>query len=201
MKKLSAVLFAIICAASIASAKEGAMSYGPKFALNFATESGDNSSYINSSTKFGIGGFVTYGLADPFALQGEVLYNRKGCSIPPPGADPTVTVTGSYLDFVALAKYVIPLEGDIKPSVFVGPSLGILLSASTDQGSTTTDVTKDVSGADFALVFGAGAAHKMGNGSVVFDLRYYLGLSNVHKNSPPSNSNQIFSITVGYAFM
>jgi hypothetical protein len=189
----------MIFVASFASAKQGALSYGPKFALNFASEGGDNSAYISSSTKFGIGGFVTYGLADPFALQGELLYNRKGCIAT--NYNPTVNFTGSYLDFVALAKYLIPLEGDIKPAVFAGPSLGILLSANYTQGGTTTDYSSNVSGADFGLVFGAGAMYKMGNGGIVFDLRYYLGLSNVNKNSIYSNTNQIFSINVGYAFM
>ena len=199
MKKLLTILLFVLFVTTAVSAKEGTLSYGPKFALNFASEGGDNSSYISSSTKFGIGGFVIYGLADPFALQGELLYNRKGCTST--GYNPNVTFTGSYLDVVALAKYLIPLEGDIKPAIFAGPSLGILLSANYEQGGTTTDYTSNVSGADFALVFGAGAAHKMGNGSIIFDLRYYLGLSNVNKNSPPSNTNQIFSINVGYAFM
>jgi hypothetical protein len=199
MKKLLAVLVVMMIAASIGLAKEGALSFGPKFALNFASEGGDNSSYISSSTKFGIGGFVTYGLTDPFALQGELLYNRKGCVST--GYNPNVNFTGSYLDVVALAKFNIQLEGDIKPAIFAGPSLGILLSANYEQGGTTTDYTSNVSGADFALVFGAGAAYKMGNGNIIFDLRYYLGLSNVNKNSPPSNTNQIVSINVGYAFM
>jgi hypothetical protein len=199
MKNLVVVLLLILFIATAALAKEGALSYGPKFALNFASEGGDNTSSVKSSTKFGIGGFVTYDLQYPIVLQGEVLYNRKGCDIT--AYNPTVTVTGSYIDIVALAKYKIQMEGDIKPSVFAGPSLGFLLSANYNQGGTTTDITSDAAGTDFGLVIGAGAGFKAGNGNVLFDLRYYLGLSNVNKNSPPNNTNQILSINVGYAFM
>jgi hypothetical protein len=144
---------------------------------------------------------MIYDLADQFALQGEFLYNRKGCSVPPPAYNPTVTITGSYFDLVALAKYNIPIEGNIKPSVFAGPSFGILLSATANQNGTTTDITSSASGSDFGLIFGGGAMYKMGNRGIVFDLRYYLGFTSVQKNTPPSNTNQIFSINVGYAFM
>jgi hypothetical protein len=199
MKKLFSVLILVIIITSCALAKQDGLSYGPKFALNFASEGGDNSGYYKSSTKFGIGGFVIYDLADPFVLQGELLYNRKGSDVT--AYNPTVSITGSYIDIVALAKYNIQIDGTIKPSVFAGPSLGILLSANYVQGGTTTDLTSNASGADFGLVFGAGAMYKMGNGDLLFDLRYYLGMSNVNKNSPPSNTNQVFSINVGYAFM
>jgi len=199
MKKLFEVLGIILFVASFASAKQGAMSFGPKFALNFASEGGDNTNYIKSSTKFGIGGFVTYDLAEQFGLQGELLYNRKGCDVT--FFIPTITKTETYLDIVALAKYIIPVEGNIKPALFAGPSLGILLSANYEQGGTTTDNTSSASGADFGLVFGAGAMYKMDNGGIMLDLRYYVGLSNVAKSSPPNNTNQIFSINVGYAFM
>jgi hypothetical protein len=196
MKKLLAMLVLIIIVASFASARPGAMSFGPKFALNFASEGGDNSSYISSSTKFGIGGFMTYSLADQFALQGELLYNRKGCS-----TTNNVTYTGSYLDFVALAKYIIPVEGNIKPSAFAGPSIGFLLSASASNSTESQDITSSVSGVDFGLVFGAGAMYTLGKGGITFDLRYYLGFTNVNKTSPPSNTNQVFSLNFGYAFM
>jgi hypothetical protein len=199
MKKLIAVLVIILIVASCASAKQGTLTYGPKFALNFASEGGDNGNYITSSTKFGIGGFAIYGLEGPFAVQGELLYNRKGCGVT--GYSSAVTVTGSYIDIVALAKYNIQMDGLIKPSVFVGPSLGILLGANVDQGGTVTDITSNASGTDFGLVLGAGAMYNMGSGNIMVDLRYYLGFSNVNKVSPPSNTNQIFSINVGYAFM
>ena len=198
MKRFILLLAILVIVVGAVSARPGTMTIGPKFALNFATEGGDNSSYIKSSTKFGIGGFFTYDILDQFGVQGELLYNRKGCDIT--AYNPVVTVTGSYLDIVALAKYMIPIEGNFKPNVFAGPSLGLLLGATIYQGSQSADYSSNVSGADFGLIFGAGAAYKVGPGSIVFDLRYYVGLSNVNKDNQFSNTNQIFSINTGYAF-
>jgi hypothetical protein len=184
----------------IVSVQRGALSVGPKFGLNFATFGGDNASYISVTTKFLFGGFLGYNLAQNFDLQLELLYNATGMAYSINGATGNYSI--SYLEIVPLAKYNIPVAPSIKIFVVAGPQLGIKLSAYLHQNanSTDTDCGQYISGADFDIVLGTGVSFKLGPGSLITDLRYNIGLSNVNKTSPPSNTNQVFSWAVGYAF-
>ena len=80
---------------------------------------------------FAVGGFVTYSINEIFAIQPELLYTMKG-------AKGTCEWDGlceewkdklTYLEIPVLAKFTIPTEGKIAPNLFIGPALGILLSA------------------------------------------------------------------------
>lgn len=184
----------------------GTLSVGIKGGLNFATIGGDDASELKTVMKFNGGAFLAYDILDQLVLQGELLYDQKGCKWDETGATlPTRSWTLSYLDIVALAKYVIPTQGDIKPVLYGGPSLGILLSAKIHEegsGQSLDENIKDnIAGTDFSLVIGAGAMYKIGNGGLLFDIRYCIGLSNINKNSTDNNTNQVFSVNIGYAFM
>ena len=187
--------------------QQGALGFGPKFELNFANVGGDGTSEAKSATLIGFGGFVTYNVAEQVALQGELLYNQKGFKIEGTmySVNYTATQSFSYLELVTLVKYIIPTDGNVKPIVFAGPDLGILLSANehVEAGTQSTDVDfkNNISGVDFGLIFGAGISIKLGSGVLLIDGRYNLGLANINKNSTVSNTNQVIGISIGYAFM
>jgi hypothetical protein len=197
MKKLFTVLVAIALIASFASAQEGKgiTGYGPKIQLNFATIGGDNTSGYSSTTLIGFGGFLINNVAEEFDIQAEAMYDQKGCEI---GSG---SLTLGYIELNGLAKYLIPMEGDIKPTVFAGPSIGILVSATGNPGSV--DMKDQFEGLDYGLIFGAGASMNVGDGSILFDVRYNLGLANILKigGSVLSQKNQVIGISVGYAFL
>jgi hypothetical protein len=206
MKKLLTVLLIMIFAASFALAQrksyrassdeDGGISVGPKFGLNFATIGGDQSSQLSTTTKFFFGGFLDYNLVKEFDLQGELLYNTTGASYT--GGN----LSASYLEIVALAKYNLPVDRSVKIFFVAGPQLGIKLSANqhSDANSSDTDISTVVSGTDFDIVFGTGVAFKVGPGKIIVDLRYNIGLSNINKTGVASNTNQVFSLGVGYGF-
>jgi hypothetical protein len=206
MKKLLTVLLIVIFAASFALAQrksyrtysdeDGALSVGAKFGLNFASVGGDNSSSYSGTTKIFFGGFMDYNIIKDFGVRGELLYNTTGTGIP------NGDVSFSYLEIVALAKYNISVDPSVKIFFDAGPQLGIKLSANAhnNANSTDTDISSQVSGTDFDIVIGTGVSFKVGTGSIIADLRYNIGLSNLNKTSPPSNTNQVFSLGVGYAF-
>ena len=131
-----------------------------------------------------------------------MLYNTTGTGFSNQYYGVTGNIGISYLEIVALAKYNIPIAPTVKIFFVAGPQLGIKLSANQyiDQNSTNTDVSSNVSGSDFDIVLGTGASFKVGPGSITADLRYNIGLSNVWKTSPPNNTNQVFSLAVGYGF-
>ncbi len=196
MKKLFTVLVVITLVASFAAAQDVAVTgFGPKAQLNLASISGDQSSDLKMTVQFAVGGFLTVSLMPELDLQGEVLYDQKGAKVDVTGGE---TMTLGYIEGNLLAKYNIPMEGDIKPAIFAGPSLGILMSAS--YGSE--DIKSDLESLDYGVIFGAGVTIPAGDGSVLIDARYNLGLANIRKTggSVISNQNQVISLSVGYAF-
>ncbi len=197
MKRILLVSILSLFLVGMASA-QSISAVGPKFGLNFATFGGDNSSYISGTTKFFFGGFLQYDINKNFALQGELLYNTVGCSYSYQGQSGNNGIT--YLELVALAKYSIPVDKSVKIFFVAGPQFGIKLSANnhSDAGNVDTDISSGISGSDFDIVLGTGAAFKVGPGNIIVDLRYNIGLSNVNKTSPPNNTNQVFSLGVGY---
>jgi hypothetical protein len=195
MEKLFLVLVAIVLVASFAVAQD-ITGYGPKVQLNLATVSGDYSSNFKTAALIGFGGFLTMNVCPDLDLQGEVMFDQKGTDI-----DGGSSYTLKYISTNVLAKYPIPMEGDIKPTVFAGPSIGILVGATANPGSV--DIKDNLEGLDYGLIFGAGASMKVGDGSILFDVRYNLGLANILKTggSVLSQKNQVIGISVGYAFL
>jgi hypothetical protein len=179
---------------------QGITAVGPKFGLNFTTFGGDNSNVFTTTTKFFFGGFMQYDFIKNFGLQGELLYNSVGAGVSAQGQTGSYGI--SYLEIVALAKYSIPVDKSVKIFFVAGPQFGIKLSANahSDASSTDTDISSNISGSDFDIVIGTGAAFKVGPGSIIVDFRYNIGLSNVNKTSPPNNTNQVFNLGVGYGF-
>jgi len=196
MRNILTVLIAIALIATFAMAQGITVTgYGPKAQLNLANISGDNSDNNKIAVMFGVGGFLNVNIIPELDVQGEVLYNQKGCKVDTSGGE---TKTLAYLDVDVLAKYNIPMEGDIKPVIFAGPQIGFLLSASYgDQ-----DIKDNLESLDYGLILGAGVSIPAGDGSVLVDARYNLGLANMNKvgGSIYSNQNQVISISVGYAF-
>jgi hypothetical protein len=195
MKKLFAVLVAIVLVASFAFAQEG-KGYGPKVQLNLANIGGDNTSNLKTAALMGFGGFMIMGVSEKLDIQFELMYDQKGCDVNGGGSYRLAYVTAD-----ALVKYSIPTEGKIKPAVFAGPYVGILASATKNPGSL--NVYNDVEGLDYGLIFGAGASMKFGPGNILFDVRYNLGLANMLKTGGAKykQTNQVIGISVGYAFL
>ncbi len=199
MKRVLLISLMLILFVGAVSA-QGIMDVGAKVGLNFATFGGDNSTFYTNATKFLFGGFMEYDFIKNFGLQGELLYNSLGAGYSSQGATGNYSIP--YLEIVALAKYNIPVDRSVKIFFVAGPQFGIKLSANahSDANSTDTDISQYISGSDFDIVIGTGVAFKVGPGSIITDIRYNIGLSNINKTSPPSNSNQSFSIAVGYGF-
>jgi hypothetical protein len=178
---------------------------GGIFGLNFANVGGDNTSSLKSTTLVNFGAVATYNIIDQFGLQGELLYNQKGCKSEGTNQGTAYNTSQSfkYLEIEILAKYILPLEGHVKPYVFFGPAFGIKLGANVHweagNQSGDNDVSSQVSGADFGLMFGLGVDIKLGIGKIIFDAGYDLGLANIQKTGTVSNTNQVIGISVGYA--
>ena len=233
MNKGKIILIAILLLMfSTAVFAQGITAKGIKGGLNLANWTGDDADfdfdggYGNKKmrTGFVFGGFITYEMNEMFSLQPELLFTMKGAKYEDEYTEEEdnyeyyekteISMNCNYLEIPVLAKLKIPMEGNIKPNVFLGPALSIALSTTYDvdfeykeyedgqlvdeeSGSVDADIEfiKDV---DFGLVFGAGVDF----GKITVDARYNMGLSSIadEDEDDVKIKNSVISIMLGYAF-
>ena len=149
MKKILLTIAAVF-AFSFANAQDGSTKFGVKAGVDFATakvkydfgEFGSGTA-SSSETGFFVGGFVTLGMSEKFAIQPEVLY---------------VAITDSnFLSVPVLAKYTFA----DKFSALVGPSFNYFMDAEEDEFKVNVDfgatyqVTENIDvNAKYSLGFG-----------------------------------------------
>jgi hypothetical protein len=177
--------------------------FGIKGGVNLATVGGsDVASFVKSRTGFAVGGYAAVSLPLLFTIQPEVLYGTMGFTTNPHDVplrqlySLKETNTYSYIDIPVLVKYSVPLP-IIKPSLYVGPEIGILLSARSKLEApglvaSETDIASTVTSTDFGAVFGASAHLLVAD----FDVRYTMGLKTIDKTNRAKIYNRVFSILV-----
>jgi hypothetical protein len=136
------------------------------------------------------GGFVTVHMLGPLALQPEVLFAAKGERIHQQDAKPIVSGTGTKpppADRVVLVRYLeIPLllraskrtHADSSFYAIAGPALAMRRNAVIRQVADPgklEDISPQVSGSNFSLVYGAGFQHQRW----MVDARFTKGLRNI----------------------
>ncbi|MDD3642712.1 MAG: porin family protein [Candidatus Krumholzibacteria bacterium] len=194
MKRFALVMFVVMAFAASASAQT--MMAGLKGGLNIAKMTGDDVPDDASWLYGGAGGgYFTYKFSDMFAIQPEVLFMMKGFSMDV--EDETYKMKLNYIDIPVLLKVCIPTEGSVKPSIFAGPYLGLLLSAKADD-EDVKDYTKSM---DYGVVFGGGINYMLAEdqGYISLDARYGMGLTTVDDSDDERDGkNMGITIMVGY---
>jgi hypothetical protein len=215
MKKLMiavAVLALLLVSAPLFAAEAGEIHYGIKAGGIMAKAWGDDVP-DEASWKFGVnaGAFMNYRLNDMFVVQPEAFYAMKGWKYDISDedlGDYSVNVKLDYIDIDVLAKLTVPMEGKIKPAIFVGPYVGIKASAKME----VEDVSEDIDNAkstDFGVVLGGEVGYELGNGMMILlDVRYSMGMVNIFdvpEDAPagteaPNVKNQALIFMAGVAF-
>ncbi len=173
---------------------------GLRTGLNFASMSFDPELFVNNPqitqggrTLFMVGAAGELFFTPMFGVEMDFLYVGKGAAFTRSTDQASQTIKLSELEIPILFKAKF-LTGKIHPYGFVGPSIGIVTSASAVSeipGQPVEDIDlknnpggTQVSGMDFSLQFGGGAEYlvtpKIG---LFMDLRYVLGLSNIFDTS------------------
>jgi hypothetical protein len=178
------------------------MMFGVKAGLNLANVMGDDAE--ETSMKVGaVGGvFMCYDITEIFALQPELLFTMKGAKYDE--GDTTMSWKTSYIEIPVLFRVNLPTEGKIKPMLYAGPALGILMSAK-DEDEDVKDYLKTM---DIGVVAGAGVAYQLEKGAISFEARYEIGMSTVYDltdeelegREQPDLKNSVISFMVGYGF-
>lgn len=172
---------------------------GIKGGVNFANLSGTDAP-PNSKTLMGFaaGGYLEISLPLLFTIQPEILYSQKGTTFDQGffGVNIKTTEKLNYLEIPVLVKYSFPVPV-LKPSLYAGPAMGILLSAKTKTEtvglSREEDIKSQTTSTDFGLVVGASAHVAI----ITLDVRYTSGLTTIDKNGTTKGYNRVWSIMVG----
>lgn len=215
MKKLVVILGVLLLATAVLAQDEGKglSAKGFKVGLNLANVSGSDvdalleavtdETGLNADKKmlmgFAFGGFLTFNLSPTIALQPEVLYSMKGFKVTVEGVD--VDMTLNYLEIPVLLKARFG-NSTTRPSLFAGPALGILLSSKAEASGFSVDTDDLWKTTDFGIVFGGGVDFPAGQGTMMFDARYTLGLTQTPDSGPVDIDikNTNISFMLGYGF-
>jgi len=153
--------------------------------ISFTNLSGNDADSIgtDSRTSAIAGGFYRYNINPKVAIEPQLLISMKGAKASALGFDVDLKLT--YLELPVLFRFTIPFQGNISPSIFAGPSVGIKLSSRGTAASSGFSVEADLEntkGIEFGLVFGGSITVGINDTKIFLDGRYNLGLTNVFED-------------------
>lgn len=191
---------------------------GPRLGLNVSNLSGVND--IKAKAGLTVGAFMLYSFQEHFGISADVLYSMEGAKFT--DLNNIGNVSTKTENNIALGYLRIPLLANVffgeygnrfRPKVSLGPSVGLLLSAKNKFKSVTNNSSTDVitiedkdnvknnfKSVDLGAVVGAGFNYRLAE-SVWwnFDLRYYIGATDINDRPLVSNTikNNSFSVCLG----
>ena len=180
MRQVSIILLALFVLFSCAQAEPrvpGVTGFGAKLGFGLATLSASVDAFEDQESFGGgtFGAFVTYGFTPAISLQPELLLAVKGS-----GAASAFFGRGwrhNYLEIPVLVKYNLSPTGTLRPSLFAGPAVALLLSSEFQPAfGHAIDITEAMKSTDFGFVVGGALEY----GHFALDVRYDLGLANVY---------------------
>jgi hypothetical protein len=216
MKRLFPVVF-IIIAVLLCSNAWAKPVFGVKAGLNLANATEDPedlSNKIKLGLMFGGVGDFSLSQSNTTTLRLELLYVQKGWK--ESGLATFYSLQDGYymanaditysVDELVIAPFLVlrfPSEG-VTPFIQGGPELGFNLGAKykvDSQGQSESSDFPNWSSTNFGINIGGGIALPAGDGEVVFDARYNLGLVNLYTGSADySVKTNGIQFLVGYNF-
>ena len=165
--------------------------FGVKGGLNMAKFTNENSTEFEFKPSFHVGVLAHIHLNKSIAIQPELVFSGEGSKYKTNNTD-----FRNNLNYINL-PVLFQLMTDNGFRFETGPQVGVLVSAKSKTGSTTTDVKENFKSAAFAWAFGVGYITKSKFG---FDLRYNLGLSDVTTSAQSNFKNSVIQAGVFYQF-
>lgn len=207
MKRAILVLtiFVLLLAVTNAGVSGGLSAKGIKGGLNMANLTGDDMDEAESKMVYAAGIFAVLDINENLGLRPEVLYSLKGAKMEATegGVDYKSSINMTYIDIPVLLQYSIPMDGSLKPCLFAGPSIGILMGAKwkIEAGGEEMeeDIKDDIKSTDLGLVVGAGLSL---TDKISVDVRYSTSLSDISDDSgnegeSGSVKNTVISVLLG----
>lgn len=141
---------------------------------------------IKSRTLTSFGAVVEYSMIDQLSLVALPTYVQNGGIRVRTETEPELTIKGSYLDMPIFLKYSFSFIKVMKPFLFAGPSVEYRLNLKMKGEFAGLDITADLKNVskdfDLGIGLGAGVEIPLDILSIVIEGKYYLGLTDQHKN-------------------
>jgi hypothetical protein len=201
MKQIALFVMTILTAASLAIA-QNPVHFGFQAGLNIANATTDPDLSLSSRAGLMAGAFAEFSVAPAFSIQPELFYIQKGAKLVFGPASATFQL--DYVEIPLLAKYKFELT-EFTPYLFAGPNVGFRVNAQgvaeANGQSASQDLSSEFESTDFALDVGAGAEIGISPASsLLFGVRYSLGLGNQVKQGGGSWKSRGVQITAGIYF-
>ncbi|MGE5797155.1 MAG: porin family protein [Ignavibacteria bacterium] len=151
--------------------------------------------------------FIEYPLSDMFFVCSEINYSMRGTELKSKGIfippDRKLIIKMDYIEIPLIFQLKLPINSFINPKVFIGPEVSFLLEAKEEiyinEVKTNEVKANGVASEEFGIVLGAGLEYNFLFSKIIFDLRYYYGLSSIYQSSTSVFSNTI-SFNIGFGF-
>jgi hypothetical protein len=212
-------VFAVMLAAAMLFAVSPLLAQGVVLGVTggptMATCTGDDAQDFTMKTGAAAGVFLRYGVTGIFAIQSELLLSKKGAKDngwQDINSNPIeASMNLNYLEIPLLVRIAFPAEWKVRPNLYAGPALGILLSAREKVGGENVDIKGLYKSTDVGIVLGAGVDYRTEKGLLFLEARYEMGLRTVMDlgagelaaeglTAQPDVRNSVSSIMVGYGF-
>jgi len=242
-KQLIIVLAGLLTLASAAAAQNSFAGFGVKGGINFAAAAGqtidmfdfpDTIAASNDGTKRAIfGAYAAYRFTKNIELQLEAYYEQMGfttnwVNVNHKGRH-ELAYKLDYFEIPLLFRWVIYPDKAAMPTVFVGPTMSLMLSNTVHrnfENQPQVDLKiKNITDTNYGMTFGGELGWPLPWGRIVFDARYSFDFTNLvivpaagdssdeewlvlkdgqgvspEKYSDPRAKNNAFSLMIGYEF-
>jgi len=208
MRILVVTIVLVLLVAGGARMQAQSTSLGVVGGINVATLSVEDPQGLDIGTRFGVnfGARLSATFTPNFGVILGALYSQKGMSSTDAGV--TVGFHFNYIDFPLLVQYTLPTSETGKMSVHfaAGPAVGLRATCKItgeQSGSSVSvdcaDIGADVKSVDMGVMALAGLDIQAGSGSVIVDVAYDLGLTNINSTSDGGSiKNRTFYVMAGY---
>lgn len=154
---------------------------GPKAGGTLSTISNFSDQFPGAKTTnrlgYQIGGVAEFGFTDKFSIQTELLFYSRGMKF----EDVDAGIKMNYLGIPVLAKYAFKAFGLTKVYAMAGAYNDIRTKGEWyDDAGGTSDLGSGFKKYDWGFSFGCGAEYPTDYGIFGLDLRYNLGLKDLH---------------------
>ena len=205
MRRLTGVMLGSILSLALASTVQAQVALGIRGGYNSSkiTVKADGTSIetgLKSLSGFHAGADLAFAFSPMLGIEVGGAYSQKGAS--EDGGDGKVAF--DVVDVPVLLAVSIPTEGSVTPRLFAGGVGSFKVSCKIKEGGASADCSDADVGAPksfyISLLFGAGVGFAAGPGSLVLDVGYQLGLTNIIDDEIETVRVNVIQASLGYRF-
>lgn len=205
--KLRHILCLVVFCLTFVATASAQLKIGPRGGVTLAiVNSNAENTDLDYILGFSSGVVLEIGISDLFAIQPELMFNRRGYRTSAEEADFLTLL--NYLDVSTLAKIRLGSAQGAQFFILIGPSFGYAINGTSKSEIGSIEESEDIdfekaqlSQIDLRGTGGIGINLPITIGQLFIDARYDYGFLNIVDTTDPTNdsevTNQGFNVGVG----